>query len=93
MKIKRIHVNQHNIRYNKKYTNGDFTQTKPVITVKTYKENIKGDTVQINGASTVVYKPIILFHVVQKFGLKHTQKFVFIIWNHDQEKIILIRLF
>jgi hypothetical protein len=57
MKIKRIHVNQHNIRYNKKYTNGDFTQTKPVITVKTYKENIKGDTVQINGASTVVYKP------------------------------------
>ena len=55
--LKRIHVNQHNIRYNTKYTDGDFTQTKPVMTVKTYKENIKGDTVQINGASTIVYQP------------------------------------
>ena len=55
MKIKRIHVNQHNIRYNKKIFCE--TQAKPVVSVKTYKENIKGDTVQINGASTVVYKP------------------------------------
>ena len=50
--IKKIHINQHNVRSNSKH-NTDL----PVMTVKTYKENIKGDTVQINGASTVVYKP------------------------------------
>ena len=55
--IKRIHVNQHNIRHNAKFTNGHFAQLKPVVSVKTYKENIKGNTVQINGASTVVYQP------------------------------------
>ena len=50
--IKKIHINQHHIKSNSKYN------TKlPVMSVKTYKENIKGDTVQINGASTVVYKP------------------------------------
>ena len=51
-RLKRIHINQHKIRSNKKHGTNE-----PVITVKTYKENIKGDTVQINGASTVVYKP------------------------------------
>ena len=50
--IKKIHINQHHIRSNSKH-NTDL----PVMTVKTYKENIKGDTVQINGASTVVYHP------------------------------------
>ena len=55
--IKRIHINMHNIRYNKKFTDGHFAQIKPVMSVKTYKENIKGNTVQINGASTVVYQP------------------------------------
>ena len=49
---KKIHINQHNVRSNSKH-NTDL----PVMTVKTYKENIKGDTVQINGASTVVYQP------------------------------------
>ena len=49
---KKIHVNQHNIRYNK--TNKD---QKPVITVKTYKENLYGNTISINGPSTIVYKP------------------------------------
>ena len=50
--IKRIHINMHNIRSNKKYNTN-----LPVVSVKTYKENIKGNTVQINGASTVVYQP------------------------------------
>ena len=54
---KRIHVNQHNIKYNAKFTNGHFAQIKPVLTVKTYKDNFYGSTVAIEGASTVVYSP------------------------------------
>ena len=49
---KRIHVNQHVIRSNKKNN-----ENKPVITVKTYKENIYGNEVQILGQSIVVYRP------------------------------------
>jgi len=48
----RIHVNQHNIRANSK--NGG---NLPVITVKTYKENRKGNTVLIDGPSWIVYSP------------------------------------
>lgn len=47
----RIHVNQHNIRANAKGAN------LPVLTVKTYKENIKCNSVVIDGPSTVVYSP------------------------------------
>jgi len=47
----RIHVNQHNIRANSK--GADL----PVLTVKTYKENIKCNRVTISGPSTVVYSP------------------------------------
>lgn len=50
---KRIHINQHNIRHNNKNP-GDL---KPVVTVKTYKENIKCNEVHIAGPSTVVYSP------------------------------------
>ncbi len=50
MKTK-IHVNQHHIRANSK------GQDLPVLTVKTYKQNIKCNQVQINGPSTVVYSP------------------------------------
>ena len=50
--IKRIHINQHNIRHNKK-TGGN----KPVITVKTYKSNDYGHSVDIKGESKVVYSP------------------------------------
>ena len=49
--ITRIHVNQHNIRANSKGAN------LPVLTVKTYKENIKCNSVVIDGPSTVVYSP------------------------------------
>jgi hypothetical protein len=51
--IKRIHVNQHNIRYNAKYPD----TPKPVLTVKTYNENITGNEVVISGASVVRYSP------------------------------------
>ena len=49
---KRIHVNRHKIKSNKKYGLNE-----PVLTVKTSKENIYGQTVTIDGASTVVYSP------------------------------------
>jgi len=49
---KRIHINQHVIRANKK--NGT---TDPVITVKTSSRNIYADRVEIRGASNVVYSP------------------------------------
>ena len=47
----RIHVNQHNIRANAK--GADL----PVLTVKTYKENVKCNRVAVHGPSTVVYSP------------------------------------
>ena len=49
---KRIHINQHVIRANKK--NGT---TDPVITIKTSSRNIYADRVEIRGASNVVYSP------------------------------------
>jgi len=49
--IKRIHINQHNIRANNKGSD------LPVITMKTYKENIKCNRVEIKGPSTLVYSP------------------------------------
>lgn len=49
--IKRIHVNQHNIRANAK--GADL----PIFTVKTYKENRKGNRVVIQGDSELVYSP------------------------------------
>jgi len=48
--IKRIHVNQHNIRHNNK--NED---KKPVITVKSSGSNTKCNRVKIHGESEVVY--------------------------------------
>mgnify|MGYP006437205395 CR=1 FL=1 len=52
MMLKRIHVNQHNIRSNAKHGT-----SLPVLTVKTYKENVKCNHVVINGPSSVVYSP------------------------------------
>ena len=41
---KRIHINQHKIRGNKKHNTNE-----PVITVKTYKSNDYGHKVEIRG--------------------------------------------
>ena len=49
---KRIHINQHVIRANKKNGTND-----PAITVKTYKRNIYAHRVEIDGPSSVVYSP------------------------------------
>ena len=49
---KRIHVNMHKIRYNKKHGTND-----PVITVKTSHSNRYAHHVDILGPSTVMYRP------------------------------------
>ena len=49
---KKIHINMHVIRSNKKNGTND-----PVITVKTYKSNTYGHEVEILGKSKVVYNP------------------------------------
>lgn len=50
--IKRIHVNQHNIRHNAKSED-----KKPVFTCKTGGNNYKADAVHIYGSSALVYSP------------------------------------
>ena len=50
--IKRIHVNQHNIRANTKDGGA-----RPVLTVKTSKANHRGHTVEIAGPSRLVHSP------------------------------------
>lgn len=47
-----IHVNQHEIKANKKNGNNN-----PVLTVKTYKSNTYAHEVIIKGSSKVVYSP------------------------------------
>ena len=47
-----IHVNQHVIRANTKNGTND-----PVLTVKDYKSNRYAHSVNINGASRIVYNP------------------------------------
>lgn len=47
-----IHVNQHIIKSNKKNGAND-----PVLTIKTYKNNIYAHEVEIKGESKVVYNP------------------------------------
>lgn len=51
--LKRIHVNQHNIRANVKAKN----EALPVFTIKTYKENNLANYIEINGPSKMVYQP------------------------------------
>ena len=50
--IKRIHINQHIIKRNKKTG-----EREPVITVKTYKSNDYASSVEILGTSRVIYSP------------------------------------
>lgn len=51
--IKRIHINQHNIKHNAKHPN----DLKDVITVKTSKNNHYGSDVILYGVSRLVYSP------------------------------------
>jgi hypothetical protein len=49
---RRIHINQHLIKKNQKTG-----ERNPVISCKTYKENIYSNSVEILGPSKVVYSP------------------------------------
>jgi hypothetical protein len=50
---KKIHINQHKIRSNKKNNTNE-----PVITVKTSKSNTYASEVDILGKSKLVYRPL-----------------------------------
>ncbi len=50
--LKRIHINQHKIKANRKNGTDD-----PVITVKTYKSNEYAREIVIHGPSKIVYQP------------------------------------
>lgn len=56
---KRIHINQHNVKSNKKLLKAGAMadELKPVITCKTYKSNDYGHEVLIHGDSKVIYSP------------------------------------
>ena len=57
----RIHVNQHNIKFNRRERVHEHAvgvlPAKPVITCKTYKDNRYGNEAIIHGPSRVVYRP------------------------------------
>ena len=48
-----IHVDQHAIKRNNKLVAG----FEPVISIKTYKQNLKVFALEISGPATVVYRP------------------------------------
>ena len=50
--IKRIHVNQHVIKRNRKTG-----ENEPVLTVKTYNSNTYGHSVTVHGPSRIIYRP------------------------------------
>lgn len=50
--VKRIHVNQHVIRRNRKEH-----ENEPPLTIKTSSENLRAHEVQIDGPSTLIYSP------------------------------------
>jgi hypothetical protein len=50
--LKRIHVNQHVIRSNRK-----LGAAEPPIRVKTYRENVPCSSVRIDGPSELIYRP------------------------------------
>ena len=59
-RTKRIHINQHRIKANRKSSAQGAEASKkllPVITAKTYKENAYGHEVKISGPCTIVYRP------------------------------------
>jgi len=54
MTIKRIHVNQHVIKYNRKHLD---EEPFPVLTCKTSKSNTYAHELHVDGPCRVVYRP------------------------------------
>lgn len=55
-RVKRIHINQHNIKHNAK-ANWNTCDLKPVVTVKTSSNNHKAFRAQIGDKTTLIYSP------------------------------------
>lgn len=54
MTITRIHVNQHNIKYNRKNPN---EEQRKVLTCKTSKNNTYANEIYVDGPCLIVYRP------------------------------------
>jgi hypothetical protein len=80
---KLIHINQHNIRKNKK----EGTRL-PVITVKTYKTNDYGHHVEIHGNSEIIYRPEKPLSCGARVWIKTTDPVT--VYNEEQETYITI---
>jgi len=75
---KKIHINQHVIRANKKNNTTD-----PVITVKTSKSNVYANEVEILGKSKLIYRPDKPLACGARVWIETNEKVIL-----DQEKII-----
>ena len=75
---KKIHINQHVIRSNKKNN-----KTDPVITVKTSKSNVYANEVEILGKSKLIYRPDKPLACGARVWIETNEKVIL-----DQEKII-----
>ena len=73
--LKRLHINQHKIRSNKKNNTNE-----PVITVKTSKSNDYAHHVEVLGPSKVIYRPDKPLSCGAKVWIE-TESEVKIIWN------------
>ena len=82
---KRIHINQHNIKFNQK--NGE--PIKSVITVKCSKGNFYGHSVTVRGYSEIVYRMNKPLSCGAKVWIE-TQEIVEI-WDKEGELIYVIR--
>ncbi len=83
-KLKRIHVNQHNIRANTKNGNEDL----PVFTVKTYDGNITANVVEIHGPSKMIYRTDDPLSCGAKCWLESKAKVTATLKNNTQVEII-----
>lgn len=71
-RIKRIHINQHNIRHNAYST----SNLKPVVTVKTSANNHKGFRAQIGDNTTLIYSPDKPLDCGAKVWIETTEKVI-----------------
>ena len=78
-RIKRIHINQHNIRHNAKATVDPLTgyfDLKPVATVKTSANNHKAFRAQIGDKTTLIYSPTKPLACGAKVWIETTEKVI-----------------
>ena len=81
---KRIHINQHKIRSNKKNN-----LREPVITVKTSKSNNYASEVEIKGPSKVIYSPDKPLPCGARVWIETDEKIVFCGIYHGKRKTMM----